>query len=378
MDNTKKQLTIWRVVAIVLCVAVVVMSVCWVITANNSSSNTATRSVTDTTAKSSGSDPLSLWNDDAKLKSELQSYVKTVTTKGDNYIPEEDRIAVFDFDGTLFCETDPNYFDYTLFVYRVKEDPTYVDKASDFEKEVADRIIKLNTTGGKDENLPVDHGKAVATAFAGMTHEEFYKYVGEFMKQPMPSYDGMNRGDGFYKPMLQVIDYLEANGFTVYIVSGTDDIIVRGLISNSTLLKTPMNQIIGSKQSVVGTNQGDTDGLDYFLYDDKVVLGNEFYMKNLKMNKVTNILEKIGKQPVLSFGNTSGDGSMDNYTINNNKYKTGCFMLCCDDNERENGKTSKADDMVKMCQENGWTPVSMKNDWKTIYGNGVTYKGNSK
>ena len=378
MEQTKKQVTTWRVISVVLIIALIAVSVGWIVSANTNSGDSVNRSVVDTASKSTGSDPLSLWNDNAKLKSELTSYVKSVTTSGDSFIPKEDRIAVFDFDGTLFNETDPNYFDYTLFVYRVKEDPNYVDKASVFEKEVADRIIKLNETGGKDENLAVDHGKAVATAFAGMTHEEFYNYVGEFMKQPMPSYDGMKRGEGFYKPMLQVIDYLEANDFTVYIVSGTDDIIVRGLISNSKLLNVPMERIIGSNQSVVGTNQGDKAGLDYTLHDDKVVLGNEFYMKNLKMNKVTNILEKIGKQPVLSFGNSSGDGSMDNYTIHNNKYKTGCFMLCCDDTERENGKVSKADDMVKMCNENGWTPVSMKNDWKTIYGDGVTYKGAEK
>ncbi len=375
MENNKKQLTTWRVISVILCIALIVVSVCWILSANSNNANTASRSVTDKTAMSTGSDPLSLWNDNAKLKTELTSYVKSVTKEGADYIPAEDRIAVFDFDGTLFNETDPYYFDHMIYLYRVTEDPTYKDKASDFEKSVADRIKNVYENGVEDDALPVDHGKAVATAFAGMTHEEFYNYVGEFMKQPMPSYDGMNRGDGFYKPMLQVIDYLEANGFTVYIVSGTDDIICRGLIKNSSLLNTPMEQIIGSKQSVVGTAQGDKAGLDYTLKDDKVVLGDEFYMKNLKMNKVSNIIEKIGKQPVLSFGNSSGDGSMDNYTIHNNKYKTGCYMLCCDDTERENGSASKADKMVKMCRENGWTPVSMKDDWKTIYGNGVTYKG---
>ncbi|MBR1735840.1 MAG: copper amine oxidase N-terminal domain-containing protein, partial [Firmicutes bacterium] len=79
---------------------------------------------------------LSLWTDGAEAKEKLVSYMKTITDKSSaDYIPIENRIAVFDLDGTLFCETDPNYFDYTLLVHRVLEDESYIDKASDFEKE---------------------------------------------------------------------------------------------------------------------------------------------------------------------------------------------------------------------------------------------------
>ena len=73
---------------------------------------------------------LSLWTEGAKAKEALVDYVQTVTdAESDDFIPVEDRIAVFDLDGTLFCETDPNYFDYTLLAYRVLEDPDYKDKA---------------------------------------------------------------------------------------------------------------------------------------------------------------------------------------------------------------------------------------------------------
>ena len=123
--------------------------------------------------------------------------------------------------------------------------------------------------------------------------------------------------------------------------------------------------------------QGDTDGLNYtFTQDDKLVTGGDFLIKNLKTNKVTVIQQEIGVQPVLSFGNSSGDASMANFTIANNKYKSAAFMLCCDDTERENGNVEKAESMRKSCEENGWTAVSMKNDWTTIYGDGVTYNGN--
>ena len=104
------------------------------------------------------------------------------------------------------------------------------------------------------------------------------------------------------------------------------------------------------------------------------MLGGEFIVKNLKMNKVTVIAQEIGVQPVLSFGNSTGDSSMAEYVTSNNKYKSLAFMLCCDDTERENGNVEKAEKMVSLCEEFDWVPISMKNDWTTIYGEGVTKK----
>ena len=323
----------------------------------------------------SGEEMLSLWTEDAASKKALIEYIDAVTKEGGaDFIPVEKRIAVFDLDGTLFCETDPNYFDYCLLKYRVLDDPDYKDKASDFEKEVANKIKEQNETGASFEGLEVDHGKAVASAFSGMTVDEFNAYIQEFKKQPMPSFDGMNRGDGWYLPMLQVIEYLKANDFTVYVVSGTDRFIVRGIADHSPL-DLPNGQIIGSDETLVAPDQGDTDGLQY-VYDDndKLVLGGEFIVKNLKMNKVTVIMQEIGVQPVLSFGNSTGDGSMAEYATSNNPYQSLAFMLCCDDLERENGNEEKAQKMVDLCAEFDWVPVSMKNDWTTIYGDGVTKK----
>ena len=319
---------------------------------------------------------LSLWNENAEARQQLISYMEAITKEGGpDYIPVENRIAVFDFDGTLFCETDPNYFDYTLLVYRVLEDPEYKDQASEFEKMVANKIVDQNTNGTKYEELPVEHGQAVASAFKGMTIDEFYAYIQEFKKQPMPSYEGMTRGGGFYEPMLQVIKYLEANDFRVYVISGTDRFICRGLMLNSPL-ELPNYQIIGSDESVVSAKQGGEDGLNYtFEQGDDLYLGGDFIIKNLKMNKVTVINQEIGIQPVLSFGNTTGDAAMANYTIGKNPYKSLAFMLCCDDLERENGNIDKAQKMYDLCAEFNWVPVSMKNDWKTIYAEGVKYIG---
>ncbi len=321
----------------------------------------------------SGESALSLWTEDAAAKTELISYMEAITEEGGaDYIPPEDRIAVFDLDGTLFCETDPNYFDYCLLVHRVLEDPEYKDQATEFEREVAEKIVTLNETGVAAEGLEVDHGRAVASAFSGMTIEEFNSYIQEFKKTPMPSYEGMTRGEGWYQPMLQVVNYLQANDFTVYIVSGTDRFIVRGIVDGSPLA-IPAAQIIGSDETIVTKDQGDADGLEYvFDDDDQLVLGGDFIIKNLKMNKVAVIAQEIGQQPVLSFGNSSGDSSMAEYVTSNNPYKSLAFMLCCDDTERENGNVEKADKMFGLCQEFDWVPISMKDDWATIYGEGVT------
>ena len=369
MENEKKGTNVWKILIVAVIGIVMAAGIIYSIAAGP-------KKESPDTAAASG-DALSLWTDSARTKNELTAYIEAVTQEGGaDFIPVENRIAVFDFDGTLFCETDPNYFDYTLLKYRVLEDPDYKDKASDFEREVANKIKEQNETGAKFDGLETDHGKAVASAFSGMTPAEFNAYIQEFKKQTMPSYDGMLRGEGFYKPMLQIIDYLEANDFTVYIISGTDRLIVRGIFDNSVLDRIPNVRLIGSDESLVASDQNGEDGLKYqFTHDDKLILGGDFLIKNLKMNKVSVIFREIGEQPVLSFGNSTGDTSMANYTITNNKYRSLAFMLCCDDLDRENGNIEKADKMYSLCDENGWIPVSMKNDWTTIYGDGVTYKG---
>ncbi|MBQ6052326.1 MAG: haloacid dehalogenase-like hydrolase [Clostridia bacterium] len=367
MKNKGLSLKTWRLIAIIAMSLLLIVSILYIVGVGLNR-EPAKRAV-------SGEEALSLWNDSADAKHALISYIERITDKnGADYIPEEYRIAVFDLDGTLFCETDPNYFDYTLLVYRVLEDPDYKDIASEFEREVAEKIVEQNKTGASFDGLEVDHGKAIASSFAGMTIGEFNEYIQNFKKLEMPGYNGMKRGEGWYRPMLQAVEYLQANGFTVYVVSGTDRFIVRGIVYNSPL-NVPMGQIIGSDETLVAVDQGEENGLNYVFDDnDVLVLGGDFIVKNLKMNKVTVIAQEIGVQPVLSFGNSTGDSSMAEYTTSNNPYKSLAFMLCCDDTERENGNIAKAEKMEMLCDEYGWIPVSMKNDWATIYGDGVTRK----
>lgn len=380
MEEKKTNPTlIWKIIAGVLAVALIVVSCLYIAGLGAKNTNDLLTAVDDKaeyTEKSDAAqadDALSLWTDSAPLKAQLTDYIKTVTDdSSDDFIPVENRIAVFDMDGTLCCETDPGYFDHKLLYHRVMEDPDYKDRASEEEKATAEEIKEYFDSGKYPDDLSIKHGKAVASAFKGMTLSEFDAYVKDYASASMESYTGMTNGEAFYKPMLQVIDYLQANDFTVYVISGTDRLITRGLCDG--VIDIPLSQMIGSDESLVATNQGDTDGLDYtFSHDDKVITGGEFIIKNLKMNKVSVIEKEIGEQPVLCFGNSSGDAAMANFTITNNQYKSGAYLLCCDDLERENGNTEKADKMRKSCEENGWTAVSMKDDWTTIYGDGVTY-----
>ena len=314
---------------------------------------------------------LTLWNE-CKAKSILMNYVKNVTNENSpDFIKKEDRIAIFDLDGTLFQETDPVYFDFRLYKYRVLDDPTYKDKATEHQKEVAHEIEGIMKTRIFPEGIVLRHAKVYAEVFQGMTVEEADKYVKDFLNKPSEGYNNLKIGDGFYKPMLEVIEYLQENDFIIYIVSGSDRFTVRTLIEGH--INIPKNYVIGTEARMVASHQGETDGFIYtFRQDDEMVFEGKLIIKNLYMNKVHNMIREIGQIPVLSFGNSGGDSSVANYVLTNKKYKGLSLMLLCDDIERENGDIAKADKFRLTCEKNGWIPVSMKNDWKTIYGENVT------
>ena len=311
--------------------------------------------------------PLSLWNDGAPAKTALVEYVESVTRAGSpDFIPEEDRIAVFDLDGTLMLETAPTYFDWVMFLHRVLDDPT-----CHVTPEVLE-IARKSRYDGMIPKLTPDRERIVALAYKGMTISEFDGFVRRFMEEPQPGFTGMKRGEAFYLPMVEVVRYLSAHGFSVYVSSGSNRMIVRPLVARN--LGLPAARVMGSDASIVASGQG--DGEASWLYhefnrSDKLVLEGKSVLKNLQMNKVVLMIRELGAQPVLAFGNSSTDASMLNYTIIGNRYKALGFMLCCDDLEREYGNADKAGRMREACGKNGWIPISMRDDWKTIYGDGV-------
>ena len=307
--------------------------------------------------------PLSLWNEGAPAKTALVEYVRTVTTANSpDYIPPNERVAVFDLDGTLFLETAPTYFDWLLFEHRVLEDSGF--KATDEQLSAARASRK-----GKFPKLDKNRERMVSEAYKGMTVADFNAFVRRFMQEPQPGFSGLKRGDAFYRPMVEVIEFLARNGFIVYVISGTDRLTVRPLADK---LNLPPCQVIGSDSTIVASGQGDADGLDYtFQKGDTLILGGRNLVKNLQMNKVSVIAREIGVQPVLAFGNSMTDASMVNYAILENPHKALGFMLLCDDTEREYGNAAKASKMREACSRHGWIPISMRDDWKTIYGNGI-------
>ena len=310
-----------------------------------------------------------LWNGCNALTT-LKEYVKDVTNKkSKNYIPVEDRIATFDMDGTFIGELYPTYFEYNLLEYRGLDDPTYVDKdASVVEAAQNIRDFVRNGTPLPD-HFDMVHAHAAAKAYAGMSVKEFDTYVKEYAKGTPYGFTGMTYANSFYKPMLEVFDYLEANNFTYYVVSGSDRYICRALTES---LGIPSNRVIGMDVELKASNQGDEAGVDYTMSsDEELIRTDNLLIKNLKTNKVKQISQEIGKVPVLSFGNSSGDSAMHNYCMGNKQYKTETFMLVADDNVRDHANLEEGAKRQANWEKAGYNIISMKNDFKTIYGDGV-------
>ena len=319
--------------------------------------------------KVSKSGKFNYWTQNAEAKQKLVAYIKDVTNKSSkNFIPVEDRIATFDMDGTFLCETAPYYFEWMLYLERALYDDSYTPSQADrtYAKSIEEAIRK---TGKFPNGVDVDEAKSQESVFAGMTPAEYESYVKKFMEKPVEGLTNLKWGEAFYLPMVEVIKYLQANDFTVYVVSGSDRPTVRALACD--LLKIKSNNVIGSDPKIIAAKQGDRDGGDYVYGKDDYLVRGQLIEKNLKMNKVSVIAQEIGKQPVLAFGNSSGDTSMLNYAITNNKYKSAAFFVICDDLEREFGNEKKAAKCIKLADDNGWITISMKDDFKTIYGDNV-------
>ena len=316
---------------------------------------------------------LEYWTEGSEIKDTIIDWVTAVTDPDSpRFIPVEDRIVVSDMDGTLIGELYPAYFDHCMFVHRALHDDSY--QAPEDMKEFALQLEEAFQNRTLPKGIETVHAKFAAEAYKGMTVDELKEYTREYMKSEADGFENLTRGEAYYKPMKSLIDFLTANDFTVYVVSGTDRTLSRVLCEE--MFGIPANRVIGTDTTIVGSGQGDTDGLDYLLAaDDKVVYGGEFITKNLKMNKVSAIVHEIGKVPVLSLGNSSGDLSMSEYVYQNEKYDGRAYLLLCDDTERDYGKPEVAKSLAETCDQLGFYTVSMRDDFATIYGDGVKLTG---
>ena len=323
------------------------------------------------------------WNSCQALTA-LKEYVEDVTNeKSKNFIPVEDRIATFDMDGTFIGELYPSYFEYNLLEYRALDDSTYVDKDA-FVVETGQNIRDFVRNGqalpryDEEYGFDIKHAKAAAKAYSGMSVSEFDQYVKDYASKSANGFINMTYAQSFYKPMLEVFDYLEANDFTYYVVSGSDRFICRALVDS---IGIPSNRVIGMDVELKSTGQGEEDGVNYnFKVEESLIRTDNLIIKNLKTNKVKQIAQEIGKVPVLSFGNSGGDSSMHNYCLSNTNYKSEAFMLVADDDVRDHAKKYGEDDeafnarITKLNSDwsnSNYHVISMKNDFKTIYGENV-------
>jgi phosphoserine phosphatase len=310
------------------------------------------------------------WNQCEALTA-LKEYVEDVTNpQSPNFISVDDRIATFDMDGTFVGELYPTYFEYNMLEYRVLDDASYRDKAPDDVREAAQAIRDFVRKGtALPDHFDMIHARAAAKAYSGMTLAEFDTYVKTYAKQPANGFTGMSYGQSFYKPMLEVFDYLKDNGFTYYVVSGSDRFICRALVDT---LGIAPNRVIGMDVCLMSDRQGEEAGVNYTMgKEEYLVRTDSLIIKNLKTNKVLQITQEIGKVPVLSFGNSSGDCAMHNYCLSNKKHRTATFMLVADDDERDHANLSKSLPLIQRWQDAGYHVISMRDDFRTIYGLGV-------
>ena len=334
---------------------VVIAAIVWLIAANQKT-------------KPAAATLTAYWTPDSAAAQSLRDYVAKVTDPKDaaNYIPEKDRIAVFDMDGTLACETYYTYYDTMMFIeYCLVDHP---ERVSEELKQVAASIQPGYTA---DETL----ARNFAKAYAGMTVEEFSQYAVEFGKKHTDSFENMRYIDNAYLPMVELVKYLYENGFTIYVISGTERTTTRAVIANSPYADyvTP-NHVIGTDFEVKQKGCEDVSSNMDFKYEngDELVLTGGFIQKNLNGNKSIYVEREIGQRPVLAFGNSGSDTSMMNYTIDSrNPYPAQAYMVVADDNVREWGtqdwEKKSADYTAK-----GFVPISMKNEFAQIYADGIT------
>ena len=308
------------------------------------------------------------WESDSSAMESIVSFVSSVTDKkSDDFVEPERRIAVFDMDGTLYGELFPTYFDEWLLLHRLLHDNTYEAPAEDKAFALAAETALLK--GEPEPDYDKSSAQMAAEAFKGFTVEQYRDYVRDLMAEDAVGFDGMTYGEGFYKPMVALVEYLAEHDFKVFISSGSERSLVRELTEDTLGKWIPPYQMIGSTFSLEAEGQGSAEGRKYtYKPDDQVLMEGNLVSKNQKMNKVITIVDEIGCAPLLVFGNSSGDVSMAQYAL---QHSGKAYMLLCDDTERDYGSLKTAASFEKTCNDLGFETVSMRDDFKTIYGDGV-------
>ncbi|EAZ81866.1 HAD family hydrolase [Algoriphagus machipongonensis] len=306
-------------------------------------------------AAESSTDFLSSWQDGPKNK--IMDWVKSTTTEGStDFIPEKDRIAVFDNDGTLWSE-QPYYFQLAFAIDEVKR---LAPENPDWEKDPSlNALIKGDMAGfmaGGEKALL----KAVAVTHSEMTVDEFDARVKNWIKTATHPKTGKHYNEMIFQPMLELLQYLRANGFKTFIVSGGGIDFMRAWTEEA--YGIPPYQVVGSQ---FGLSYVDTTASPELIKIPELVFLDD------KGEKPVGIYRNIGKRPVFAGGNSDGDYQMLQYTSTGDGARFGLIVHHTDsvrevayDRESHIGQLNKGlDDAAKY----NWLIVDMAKDWKVIY-----------
>lgn len=317
---------------------------------NKSEDTTIVNSKDSTSTAVTSGDPLPSWNDDT-LKKDIIAYVEKVTKEGSpDFIPIKDRIATFDNDGTLWAEKP--YVQELFAFYRVKKmveaNPALAQKQP--FKAVIEKDKTYFEKGGDKALIEL-----VGATHTGMSEDEFETSVLDFFKDA--KYPGKNIPvkQIRYQPQLELLDYLRANGFKTYIVTGGTIEVVRGISED--FYGIPKDQVVGTSFK--------------YKYDDaKNVVQREPALDhfNDKEGKPVGIQLHIGKRPVFACGNEGGGGdiAMLKYS-QGNKYPSFQLLVNHNDSIREYSYQEKDNASLNAAAKNKWHVVDMKKDWKTVF-----------
>jgi phosphoserine phosphatase len=302
------------------------------------------------------SDPLPSWNETAP-KAAIVAFVGKATTEGSaDFVPEAERIAVFDNDGTLWTE-HPMYVQLAFALDRVKaEAPNHPEwKTTQPFQAVLEGDMKALAAAGEKGLVEL-----IMATHAGMTTDEFRKTVTDWIATARDPRFKKPYTELVYQPMLELLSYLRANGFKTFIVSGGGIEMMRPW--SERVYGIPPEQVVGSS---IKTEFEMKDGAPTLFRLPQVNFIDD------KAGKPVGINEHIGRKPIAAFGNSDGDLEMLQWTTMAPGARFGLIVHHTDaereyayDRDSEFGRLDKA---LDAAAGNNWTVVDMKNDWKRIF-----------
>ena len=296
-------------------------------------------------------DPLDQWNE-GPVKASIISFINIVTDEtSPDFIPVSDRVAVTDMDGTfLLAKPNPVNFDVIirLMTDQIASGPGLTQNQP--YKAIHEQDWAYFDTLGYDENGVYS---LLRDATAGYTEGQYRAYLINYYNTVRDERFNKPYNQLVFAPMVQLFRYLQDHQFQIYIISGSDPQFTRTLCERSAGI--PVQNVIGT---TILTKWVETDTGSYFVRENEIVKPI-----NDEGGKAVNILNKTGKVPVIAIGNSPGDYHMLQYSKNSRKSLQ--MIVNHDDEERE--YVYDTEKMSKMCRENGWLEISMKNDFKVVF-----------